>query len=129
MKNVAKLMKLLSDPTRLRILMILSEKELCVCQMMGILSISQPLISRNLGLISNAGLLDERRAGKLIYYSVKKELSGPHKKIVLLLKELLKTDKMLLADLKTMKECEEFQRNSGRCDMKTLSDFMARKRG
>lgn len=128
MKNFTTLMKLLSDTSRLRILMVLAEKELCVCQIMGVLGISQPLVSRNLRLISSAGFLEERKEGKLVFYSVSKELSGAQEKVIRLLKDILKSDKMLSEDLKSLRDCEEFQKKAGKCDMKTLSSFMARRK-
>ncbi len=128
MITAARLMKLLSDPTRLRIIMILTKKELCVCQIMGVLGISQPLVSRNLTLLDSAGLLDERREGKLAYYSVRKRLPDMHQKMVDLLKDILKSDKILSRDLKSLRDCEEFQRRAGKCDMRTLSDFMERRK-
>jgi len=122
-------MQLLSDPTRLRILMVLTKKELCVCQMMGILGISQPLLSRNLSLLRGSDFLDERKRGKLVFYSLKKNMMPVNRKIVALLKEALKSDSILADDVRSLKDCEEFQRKTGRCDMKTLSEFMkARKR-
>ncbi len=128
MKNVAKIMKLLSDPARIRILMLLERRELCVCQIMGVLGISQSLVSRNLNLLRSAGLLEERREGKMVFYSLGEKPPAVQGKIIALLKEILKSDKILSEDLKSLKDCEEFQRRTGRCDMKTLSDFMNRAR-
>ena len=127
MRECVRLMKLLSDPTRLRILMIITKKEMCVCQIMGVLGISQPLVSRNLTLLNGAGFLEERREGKLVFYSLKKRLPASYEKMVGLLKDTLKSDKILSDDLKSLKDCEEFQTRAGKCDMKTLSDFMKRK--
>ena len=73
MYETAESMKMLSDRSRLRILMLLSGRELCVCQLMGALGMSQPLVSRNLSLLHKAGFLDDRRDGKMIFYTVKKK--------------------------------------------------------
>ncbi len=127
MKNIAKTMKLLSDAARLRILMVLSKRELCVCQIMGVLGISQPLVSRNLSLLSDAGFLDERKAGKLVFYSLKKDMPPINRKIVSVLREAMKSDRILAEDLRSLMDCEEFQKRTGRCDMKTFSDFMRRR--
>jgi ArsR family transcriptional regulator len=124
MNEFSRIMHLLSDPARLRILMVLAKKELCVCQLMGILGISQPLVSRNLTLLSGAGFLEERRQGKLVFYSMKKDMDQIRKKTVALLKEALKSDSILAEDLRSLRDCETFQKQAGRCDMKTLSDFM-----
>ena len=128
MKNTLRLLKVLSDPARLRILMILTRKELCVCQIMGVLGISQPLVSRNLTLLSGAGFLEERKEGKLVFYALRKRLPAGYGSMVDLLKDLLKSDKILLGDLKSLRDCEEFQKRTGKCDMRTLSDFMERKK-
>ncbi len=118
------IMRLLSDAARLRILMVLTRRELCVCQLMGILGISQPLVSRNLTLLNGAGFLRERRQGKLVFYSLSREMDPLRKKIVTLLKEALKSDRILAEDLRSLSDCETFQKRTGRCDMRTLSEFM-----
>jgi ArsR family transcriptional regulator len=129
MKNIAKTMKLLSDQGRLRILMVLSKRELCVCQIMGVLGISQPLVSRNLSLLSDAGLLDERKEGKLVFYSIRKDMASTDRKIVGVLREAMKSDRILAEDLRSLMDCDEFQKKTGRCDMKTFADFMKRRKG
>src|SRR5208283_3352243 len=95
MRVVLDLIKLLSDESRLRILMLLTKKELCVCQIMGVLDMSQPLISRNLSLLLKAGFLKDRREGKLMFYSIKKVLPGKHLQLLSVLHELLKDDTTL----------------------------------
>ncbi len=128
MNKMAGLFKLLSDETRIRIVMLLSARELCVCQLMGILGISQPLISRNLALLSGAGLLDERRDGKLVFYSVRKELGPAAAEILRILKRELKGDTKLKGDLRSMGDCTEFQKITGKCDMKTFLAFMEKRK-
>lgn len=128
MKNVLRILKLLSDETRLRILMILMRRELCVCQIMAVLGISQPLISRNLALLDDAGLLNERREGKLIFYSFKKDLPPFIERLMKSISAELKDDKVTSVDLETLKDCYEYQKKSGRCDMKTFLAFMEERR-
>jgi ArsR family transcriptional regulator, arsenate/arsenite/antimonite-responsive transcriptional repressor len=128
MTNVVKIMKLLSDTTRLRVLMLLTKRELCVCQIMGVLGISQPLVSRNLHLLNEAGFLKERKEGKLVFYSLSRDMEPANRSLVRLLKGLLESDRILARDLKSLGECEEFQKKTGKCDMKTFSDFMKKKR-
>jgi ArsR family transcriptional regulator len=128
MKEVLRLLKLLSDETRLRILMILKRRELCVCQIMAVLGISQPLVSRNLALLDDAGLLKERREGKLIYYSIRDDLPSGISRLLNLLREELKDDETLTMDLDTLKDCYEYQKKSGRCDMRTFLAFMEERR-
>jgi ArsR family transcriptional regulator len=128
MKNTARILKLISDPTRLRILMLLMRRELCVCQIMGVLHVSQPLVSRNLSLLSGAGFLRERKEGKLVFYSPDPAMGSLQRRLTRLLKDALKADTMVAKDGEALTDCEEFQRRTGRCDMKTFSDFMKRRK-
>lgn len=124
MKETVEMLKLLTDSNRLRILMILGKKELSVCQVMGILDISQPLVSRNLGLLSRGGFLEERREGKLRFYRIRKDLPDNRKAVINLLSTLMKSDTTYRKDLATLKQCSAFQKKAGRCDMETLKEFM-----
>ncbi len=124
MKRVTETFKLLTDELRVRILMLLDRKELSVCQLMGITGVSQPLISRNLSLLYKGGLLDERRDGKLRFYSIRKDLPKDKLALLDLLRSQLKNDNTYRDDLVTLKECSEFQKRKGRCDMKTLQEFI-----
>jgi len=117
-------MRIFSDPLRLRIFMILSKKELCVCQLMAITGASQPLVSRNLGLLREAGLLSARREGKLLFYRVSEDLSPLQNKFLNTIREALNKDPQIIVDRKRIVECQEFQKRTGRCDMKALKRFM-----
>jgi len=127
MKEITEIFKLLSDESRLRILMLLEKRELCVCQIMGVLNMSQPLVSRNLSLLAKAGFLSGRREGKLMFYRIKRNLTKKNLLILSVLKELLKDDRVLLKDFRSLKECEEFQKKTGKCDMETFKAFMKQK--
>ncbi|RMG68433.1 MAG: transcriptional regulator, partial [Nitrospirae bacterium] len=111
-----------------RMLMVLDRKELCVCQLMGIIGQSQPMISRNLSILSRAGFLEERKEGKLKFYKIKKALSPAQREILRILRNSLSDDEVLKQDMATLKECTEFQKLTGRCDMETFREFMKRKR-
>jgi ArsR family transcriptional regulator len=128
MKNAARLFKALSDESRLRILAVLALRELCVCQLMAILGIPQPLVSRNLGLLKDAGLIEERREGKLIFYSLRKDLPDDTGTIIKALREKLKDDRTHLSDIQSLADCTEYQRKTGRCTMKTFLEYMDLKR-
>jgi len=62
--------KLLSDETRLRILVLLEHKKLCVCELCGIMDESQPKISKHLGKLRDMGLVKDERQEQFIYYSL-----------------------------------------------------------
>jgi len=62
--------KLLSDKTRLTILALLKERELCVCNIVDMLQMSQPSISQHLRKMKAGGLVSETRKGKWTYYAL-----------------------------------------------------------
>ena len=69
------LLKCLGDSTRLRILLLtLEESELCVCEFVEALDLSQPKISRHLALMKTAKLLSDRRQGQWIHYRINEAL-------------------------------------------------------
>jgi len=61
-------MKATSDPTRVRILKILESGEICVCQIIAVIQLSQPTISNNLSLLKSAGLIRDRKDKKWVFY-------------------------------------------------------------
>src|SRR5579871_5426366 len=64
-------LRLLSDPSRLRILLLLEREELSVAELQDILAMGQSRISTHLAQLKHAGLLQDRRTGKSIFYSLK----------------------------------------------------------
>jgi ArsR family transcriptional regulator len=72
-KKTAQLFKALADETRLRILALLAEGELCVCDLMATLDLPQSTISRHLAYLRNAGLVEDRRQGVWMYYRLTAE--------------------------------------------------------
>lgn len=73
MKDLAQIFKALGDETRLEIILMLTGKELCVCDIMDAFNISQPAISHHLKVLKQAGILVDSREGKWIYYSLNLE--------------------------------------------------------
>ena len=65
-----RLFKALGDETRLRILGILEAQEMCVCELMIALDLTQPTASHHLGLLEKAGLVKRRKEGKWVFYRV-----------------------------------------------------------
>jgi len=72
MRDVAQFFKLLSDEARLKILWLLfNHRELCVCDIMETLGVTQSKASRHLGTLRAAGLVIDRREGTWSYYSIR----------------------------------------------------------
>jgi len=68
--DLAELFKVFGDTTRMKILYVLFESEMCVCDIAELLGISQSAISHQLRIIKQARLIKNRRDGKTIYYSL-----------------------------------------------------------
>ena len=62
------LFRALADPTRLRLLNLIADREICVCYFVEVLGISQPKISRHLAYLRRAGIVAARRQGRWIHY-------------------------------------------------------------
>jgi len=60
----------LGDATRLRLLNLIGEQELCVCYFVEVLGVPQPKISRHLAYLRNAGIVSARREGKWMHYRI-----------------------------------------------------------
>lgn len=66
--SIALLFKALADRTRLRLINLIGEDEVCVCFFVEVLKLNQPKISRHLAYLRRAGVVSARREGKWIHY-------------------------------------------------------------
>jgi ArsR family transcriptional regulator len=83
MKELVKAYKALADPSRLRVLNLVLERECCVCEVMQALAVSQSKASRMLSALYDVGFLKLRKTGLWSYYSVDWEGMAPHLKHIL----------------------------------------------
>ncbi len=70
--DLIQVMKALADETRMRILNILKDEELCVCEIETVLDITQSNASRHLNRLINAKILDNYKLGNYVYYKINK---------------------------------------------------------
>lgn len=68
--DLAELFKIFGDSTRIRILYVLFEAEMCVCDIAEVLGMTQSAISHQLRLLKQAKLVRNRREGKTVYYAL-----------------------------------------------------------
>jgi len=68
--DLADLFKVFGDPTRIKILHLLTKTELCVCDIASVLDMSQSAISHQLRVLKQAKLVKYRKDGKVVYYSL-----------------------------------------------------------
>jgi len=90
MREEARLFKSLADETRLKILwLLMGQEELCVCDIMGVLGITQSKASRHLRYLFNAGLVTDRREGLWMYYRISVAFGSREGKQLQVLREML----------------------------------------
>jgi len=78
MKQFTKVMKALSDPNRVKIIKILQQKVMCVCELQSALDIAQPSVSKHLRLLEAAGLVEYRKEGLWVNYFLADGKSSPY---------------------------------------------------
>ena len=120
MDKLEAVLKALSDETRLRIINLLYEGELCVCDVMEVLQISQAKASRHLIYLKNAGLTKDRKVAQWAYYSLTKDESL--KFIDSLVYDNLRKLKVYNTDLDNLKEwlSRKTQNCAGNCSKKEV---------
>lgn len=102
MKELAEFCAAMSDPTRLRLLQLMRDGEICVCYLQGVLQTSQPKISRHLAFLKRAGLVRGRREGKWIYYSLHFQKPG-FRKLFLGMSKLLENEPAIKSDRRRLR--------------------------
>ena len=71
--DLAEIFKVFGDSTRIRILYVLLESEMCVCDIAQLLNMTQSAISHQLRILKNSKLVKSRREGKSVFYSLADE--------------------------------------------------------
>jgi len=78
MKPFLKVMKALSDPNRVKIIKLLQQKMMCVCELQGALKIAQPTVSKHLKILEDAGLVDFQKDGLWVNYFLADGRNSPY---------------------------------------------------
>lgn len=91
----------LADTTRLRLLHLMKEGEVCVCVLQGVLQTNQPKISRHLAYLKRAGLVKARREGRWSYYSLN-EMSAERHRILQEAMRRLAIEPQIQSDLRKL---------------------------
>ena len=110
MPNPWESMRLLSDPTRARIIFLLSRGELSVGELQEILGMRQSRISTHLSLLRKAGLAADRRDGKNSFYALSESLPAGVQKILEAAIQATAQDPLTLADQRALKRLAEKRR-------------------
>ena len=72
LRRQSRLLKALANETRLKMLRLLTIREMCVCELTVALNLTQPTASHHLSILQNVGLIKDRKEGKWVFYSVAK---------------------------------------------------------
>jgi ArsR family transcriptional regulator len=107
MSELTTIFKALSDETRLRIIKLLEQGELCVCDITAALDVVQPKVSFHLSTLKEAGLIKDRKQGKWIHYSL--------------------NEKELFRRMLVLSACERMRDGVITADRKRLDSFLGNK--
>ena len=78
LKEFIKIMKALSDPNRVKLVKMLQKRTMCVCEVQAALGIAQPTVSKHLKILEGAGLVDRKKEGLWVNYSLTDGVRSPY---------------------------------------------------
>ncbi len=106
MKNALDFFKVLADETRLKIIMMLSKQDMCVCEIMEELAMSQPAVSHHLRILKKSKVVLDDKDGRWVFYSLNKKIFT---------QQLAAITSGLFAQIADNLENRQTQRNYGAC--------------
>jgi ArsR family transcriptional regulator len=117
MASIDNLLKATAEPTRLRILNLLRQRSVCVCDLQLVLGLPQPTVSRHLSTLRLVGLVLDRRQGNRILYSLAPATTPQLKALRQLVKTCSVSEESLQKDLRAL----EAVIKEGRCTAPELT--------
>lgn len=112
MEQFMNITKAMADASRIRIILALTEGELCVCQISDMLNLAPSTVSKHISILRQAGFVKQRKDGRWIYYKISCN-NAKSKSAIEWIKKSLKNDNQIKTDKKTLK-------NSLLCDSKKI---------
>lgn len=110
MKHSARIFKALSDETRLRILKMLEQRPLCVCEIQYVLKGSQPNISHHLKTLADAGLVESKKDGLWVDYRLPDKPGSPlHAAALSMVRKNLARDPVVKKDRTQVKSADRLE--------------------
>ncbi len=110
MEDVLTPLKAVSEEIRIRILLLLEDREACVCELMAVFNMAQSKLSHHLIILRDAGFLQDAKRGKWNFYRLNtKALSKVNKELLHSLAHWLTDDSVIEQDRKTLErvQCQE----------------------
>lgn len=112
MRDLMAVIKALADENRVRILMALGPKELCVCQIVELLKLAPSTVSKHMAILKQARLVDSRKDGRWMYYRLAENDAPVEAKAMTdLVSRLLADDPQQQDDSKRMKQILKMDRD------------------
>jgi len=115
MSDPETIFKACGDATRLRILALLQDNELCVCEIEAALSLSQPNASRSLTILKTAGIIQSRKQAQWAYYKISDDFSAVYPDLSRALEKICADLSTTTADKDTLQKLRE-TRTCEKCD-------------
>ncbi|MDX9703082.1 MAG: metalloregulator ArsR/SmtB family transcription factor [Candidatus Auribacterota bacterium] len=106
MNNLLKCLKALADKNRLRIVKLLQNKKMCVCEIADVLGVSQPSVSRHLNKLKSAGLICSEQEGFWTNYYIKDADTMYGRILLSNIREWINEDRIVAEDLIKAKESD-----------------------
>ncbi|RLB63067.1 MAG: hypothetical protein DRI90_07685 [Deltaproteobacteria bacterium] len=121
MKSLSATFKALADETRLAMLALLfRHQELCVCDFVAVLSVSQSKASRHLRYLLNAGLLEDRRAGAWVHYRIIERPEPGARDVLSAVEQVLARQNHEALEQRFAQWSQEKRRSGSSCDSSQL---------
>ncbi|GKX27561.1 transcriptional regulator [Vallitalea longa] len=104
---MVEIFKTLGDENRLRIISLLINNELCVCEIEVLLEMTQSNVSRHLSKLKNTGIITSSKKAQWVHYKLSKEFQEENRLLIKYLDSKFKTDKLFLNDMRRYDKYKE----------------------
>lgn len=106
-RQAVKVFKALGDPNRIRIMKMLERRELCVCEVREVLSLSNSTVSKHLSILFEAGLIRQSKDGKWVNYEINYDSQNEFvRSVISLLKSSFPSDESVHSDSEFVKKVD-----------------------
>jgi ArsR family transcriptional regulator len=123
MKDIVNIFKALADPTRLRIVLLLRRRELCVCELMAVLGMEQSRVSRHMRVLREAGIAEDVREGRWIIYRVPEEANALLEGLLTgALRDRIERSGEAAADVRKLEDCIQENVRGRVCDARPRAE-------
>ena len=106
MDKLLKIFKALSDKNRVRIMSMLTKKELCVCEITHVLDLATSTVSKHLSILKDAGLITDKKDGRWVNFKLSESDDTKIKNIIEMINNAGKEEELLQIDLTNVEKAD-----------------------